>query len=236
MNRLVLVFKKQVIKEFPLTKPSMTIGRKSDNDIVIDNLAVSGHHARIDKTGSDYILTDLQSTNGTFVNNKRVVSHRLMHKDQVLIGKHTIFYLASQDASVDDKPVVTRADLDKTVMLDRSKQGGVKDNAAQPPSAKEKIGVLTSIDNSDLGEIDLTKKLTRLGKSDNSEVRLSGMLIPPTAATISKRPNGYAITFTGGNAKLKVNGEVIHESIALKDFDTIEIGSHKFQFYQKDLN
>ena len=138
--------------------------------------------------------------------------------------------------SIDDQPVVTRADLDKTIMLDKSKQSGVKENAEQSPAAKEKIGVLTSLDDSGLGEIDLTKKLTRLGKSDNSEIRLSGMLIPPTAATISKRPNGYTITFTGGNAKLKVNGEVIHESITLKDFDTIEIGSHKFQFYQKDLN
>jgi hypothetical protein len=56
-----------------------------------------------------------------------------------------------------------------------------------------------------------------------------------TAATISKRPSGYTITFTGGRTKLKVNGEVVKDSVTLKDFDTIELGSHKFQFFQKEV-
>ena len=59
MPRLILLFNKQVIKEYPFLKDSMTIGRNDDNNIIIDSLAVSGYHARIDKTGSDYILTDL---------------------------------------------------------------------------------------------------------------------------------------------------------------------------------
>ena len=67
MARLVLVFNKKVIKDCPFDKENMTIGRDEGNDIVIDNLAVSGFHARIDKTGDNYILTDLQSTNGTWV-------------------------------------------------------------------------------------------------------------------------------------------------------------------------
>jgi hypothetical protein len=56
-----------------------------------------------------------------------------------------------------------------------------------------------------------------------------------TAATISRRPSGYAISFAGGMTKLKVNGAVIKESVPLNDFDTIEIGSYKFQFYQKEV-
>jgi len=85
-----------------------------------------------------------------------------------------------------------------------------------------------------LGEIELIKKLTRIGKAGTSEIRLSGMMMGATAATISKRPSGYTIAFTGGRTKLKVNGQVVQDSVPLKDFDTIEIGSHKFQFYQKE--
>ena len=81
-----------------------------------------------------------------------------------------------------------------------------------------------------MGEVELKKKLTKIGKADTSEIKLSGMLMAPTAATISRRPNGYTISFTGGMTKLKVNGETIKDSVALKDFDTIELGSYKFQF------
>ncbi len=98
---------------------------------------------------------------------------------------------------------------------------------------KEKIGVISFVDGSDQGEIQLSKKLTKIGKAETSEVRLGGLLMPSTAATISRRPNGYAITSTGAT-KVKVNNQVIKESYFLKDFDIIEIGSYKFQFYTQE--
>jgi hypothetical protein len=61
------------------------------------------------------------------------------------------------------------------------------------------------------------------------------MFMAPIAATISRRPSGYTITFTGGVTKLKVNGKVVQDSVPLKDFDTIEIGSYKSQFYHQDV-
>jgi hypothetical protein len=83
MATLILMFNKQVIKEYPLLKDSVSIGRQHDNTVVIDNLAVSGYHARIDMAGSAYILTDLQSTNGTFVNDEKIVSQKLAHGDNI---------------------------------------------------------------------------------------------------------------------------------------------------------
>ena len=62
MAKLILTFNKQLIKEYPFAKDSITMGRQDENTIVIDNLAVSGYHAKIDKVGGEYILTDLQST------------------------------------------------------------------------------------------------------------------------------------------------------------------------------
>ena len=238
MARLILTFNKQVIKEYPAQKESVTIGRNDDNTIVIDNLAVSGYHTRVDMAGSDYILTDLQSTNGTFVNNQKVVSHKLSHGDRITIGKHIILFVAAakdQAASGDNKE--GKMDMDKTMMLDTAKKREMLSKqqiVPQAAKAPEKIGVISFIDGSDLGEIGLTKKLTKIGKADTSEIKLSGMLMGATAATISRRPSGYTISFTGGMAKLKVNGETVKENIQLKDFDTIELGSYKFQFYQKD--
>jgi len=237
MARLILMFNKQVIKEYPFLKDSITIGRKDDNVIVVDNLAVSGYHARMDKTGDDYLLTDLQSTNGTFVNDKRVVSHKLSHGDNVVIGKHVILFVSADKGKAIPEENEHKLDMDKTMMLDTAKQRELlskQQGAFSGPKAPDKVGVISFIDGSNMGEFELSKKLTKVGKADTSEIKLSGMLMGATAATISRRPSGYNISFTGGMTKLKVNGEVVKDSVPLKDFDTVELGSYKFQFYLKD--
>ena len=238
MAKLILTFNKQVIREYSFDKDSIAIGRNDENTIVIDNLAVSGFHARIDKAGSDYILTDLQSTNGTFVNDEKVTSHKLAHGDNIVIGKHVILFVATESDKVEGGDKEKKLPLDRTVVLDTVKQRELlakQKVVPQAPKAPEKIGVLSFIDGSGLGDIELTKKLTKLGKADTSEIKLTGFLMPATAATISRRPSGYAISFTGGMTKLKVNGTVIKDSVQLKDFDTVELGSYKFQFYQKEV-
>ncbi|UCG63702.1 MAG: FHA domain-containing protein [Deltaproteobacteria bacterium] len=231
MARVILVFNKQVVKDYPFTKENMTIGRADENDIVIDNLAVSGYHARIDKAGDTYILTDLQSTNGTFVNDKKIVSYRLRHKDKVSIGKHLLFFALSKS----EQAKASEGELDETMVLDTARQKELLAKQAEKKGidvtgAKQKIGIVSFIDGSDQGEIQLSKKLTKIGKAETAEIRLGGLFMATTAATISRRPNGYAITATGGT-KVKVNNQVIREGQILNDFDTIEIGSYKFQFY-----
>jgi pSer/pThr/pTyr-binding forkhead associated (FHA) protein len=237
MPRLILTFNKQVIKEYPFLRDSITIGRNDDNGIIIDNLAVSSHHAKIDKVGADYIVTDLQSTNGTFVNDEKVFSHKLSHGDNIIIGKHVILFVAAEKGT-EAGAVDEKKELDRTMMLDTAKQKELlakQQVTPKVPKPPEKIGVLSFINGSDLGEIELEKKLTKIGKGDAVEIKLSGVFMGSTAATISKRPSGYTITFTGGRTKLKVNGEVVKDSVTLKDFDTIELGSHKFQFFQKEV-
>lgn len=238
MAKLILTFNKQVIRDYSFDKDGITIGRNDENTIVIDNLAVSGFHSRIDKAGSDYILTDLQSTNGTFVNDQRVSSYKLAHGDNIVVGKHILLFVGTEGERAEGEDLNKKLPLDRTVVLDTVKQRELlaKQRAApQVPKAPEKIGVLSFIDGSGLGDIELAKKLTKLGKAETSEIRLSGFLMPATAATISRRPSGYAISFTGGMTKLKVNGTVIKDSVQLKDFDTVELGSYKFQFYQKEI-
>lgn len=101
MARLILEFNQEVLKDYPFRGRSITIGRHEDNTIVLDNPRVSSYHARVDKAGSDYVLTDLQSTNGTLVNNENVFSRRLQHGDRIRIGEHFLLFVGTERAKVE---------------------------------------------------------------------------------------------------------------------------------------
>jgi len=127
MAKLILSLDGMVLREYPLTKERTTIGRKPHNDIVIDNLAVSGEHAMIMTILNDSFLEDLGSTNGTLVNGQPVKKHFLQNNDVIELGKYKLKYMAEgiqQAAS---------ADFEKTMVL-RGTPGGVAPGG--PPGAK----------------------------------------------------------------------------------------------------
>lgn len=236
MPILTLKFKKNKIAEYPMQKGrSITIGRRNNNDIVIENLAVSGHHAKIDAIGDGFVLTDLQSKNGCFVNEQLVTSHWLKHGDIVNIGKHTLVF-AYQDG--EDRPEEFGAQADQTIVMDTNQYRDMANKAAPPPSdppekKNQVTGVLSYLAGGE-GEVTLTKKLTKIGKDGASDIVVSGMGVGQTAATISIRPNGFYLSHVGGFFKAKVNSEAVKDSIQLKEFDVIELGSTKLQFFTKD--
>jgi pSer/pThr/pTyr-binding forkhead associated (FHA) protein len=93
MPILTLRFRDIKIRDYPIVPgQSLTIGRKHSNDIVIDNLAVSGSHARVESVATTFVLRDLGSTNGTFVNEQQVTLHNLRHNDVILIGTHKLIF------------------------------------------------------------------------------------------------------------------------------------------------
>lgn len=97
MPKLILKFQGVLIKEYALDKPSLTIGRKEENDICIDHMSVSGRHAKIDKvednTGGYFTVTDLNSTNGTFVNGKKITAATVLRpNDWITVGKHILYF------------------------------------------------------------------------------------------------------------------------------------------------
>ena len=92
MAKLILKFEEAVLKEIPLQRAPLVVGRSPGNDVVIDNLAVSGHHAKISLDQDHYVIEDMSSLNGTFVNNQRIRRSQLKDGDEILIGKHTLVY------------------------------------------------------------------------------------------------------------------------------------------------
>ncbi len=237
MPTITLKFKENTIAEYPINKGgTLSVGRLNDNQIVVENLAVSGHHCKIDSVGEGYLLTDLQSKNGTFVNQQRIASHWLKNGDVVTVGKHTLMF-THEGAAAAAKP--SMGDMEKTMVMDtamhremlaKSAKAGAPAGAA--PSAEggdEGAAVLTYLAGGD-GEVVLTRKLIKIGKAENNDIVVKGFLVGGTAATIAKRPAGYYLSYVGGMSKPKVNGQPVKESQQLKDYDKIEVGSVTLQF------
>src|SRR5512133_3505846 len=113
MATLYLKFKESVLEEFPLVCGSTTIGRAENNDIQIDNLAVSGNHARIIVDANTVTIEDLGSTNGTYIDGKRITRQKLIHNTIITIGKHSLVFVDA-DAALDEDE-----DDDRTVIMKR---------------------------------------------------------------------------------------------------------------------
>lgn len=113
MLKLELKFKDSVLKTIVFDKEVVTIGRHSDNDIHIDSLSVSSQHARIVKYHKKYLIEDLDSTNGTFLNKKRISKEKLADNDEITIGKHTLI----TSLKTSDKDSITPAIIDSTMKL-----------------------------------------------------------------------------------------------------------------------
>jgi pSer/pThr/pTyr-binding forkhead associated (FHA) protein len=248
MAKLNLKFENAVLKEITLSHAPATIGRLPDNTLQIDNLAVSGHHARVTWEQDHYQIEDLGSLNGTFINEERVSKARLRHCDTVKIGKHQIEFRNDGPAlftNFAEKAGPATPKLDATVMLDTKNAqdllsgksvlgiAGAADGAAAAPG-KERIGILSVVEGrSDQDHYVLTGKMTMIGKSEMASIRLKGFFAPNSAALISKRESKYFIA-PEHKVKVRINGEQLSGQRELAAGDLIEVGKLKAAFSFQD--
>ena len=238
MPRIVLKLDEEVLKELMLDKPRLTIGRKPDNDLVIDNPAVSGHHALIVSQDGAFFIEDLGSTNGTFVNDGKVQKEKLKNSDRVTVGKHVLIY---QD-DIPAPPFPPGASgPDKTRMGEPARQKepvkpvqGTMKTAAVGEKTTEKVGRLTVVlGETDQKEYELTGHLTVIGAEDTATVKLTGWFAPKNAALISLRGSAYFISMPDGAKKITVNGAAVQGQKQLEDEDIIVIAGVHLQFFLK---
>ncbi len=234
MPLLTLKFKDNVLGRYPLGRgDSLTIGRRKDNDIVIDNLAVSGHHARIDGVGDAFILVDLQSKNGTFVNERMVASHRLKHRDVISIGKHQILF------SLEQAPAAEEADplpaVDRTMVMDTpTYRSMVEKSAAAPPrdpAPRLPQGARLAFVSGGKGSLKVSGNLFTLGRDPACDLVVRGWRVGRTAATLSRRPDGWYLSYIGGWSRPRVNGRPLRAPLRLADLDVIALGGVQVQFF-----
>ncbi|MEZ5664480.1 MAG: FHA domain-containing protein [Burkholderiaceae bacterium] len=208
MPKMIVSIDGVVIKEVQLTKDRTTLGRRPYNDIVIDNLAVSGEHAVLQMSGADVFLEDLNSTNGTYVNGKAIKKQQLQNGDTVEIGKYKIKFI--HDGSTDSQ--------EKTMVINTAQAGstGEAADAAGPAAIRVMSGAAAG------REVPLVKIVTTIGKP--------GVAV----AAITKRPHGYVVALVEGANKPTVNGTPLgSEPVQLRHGDVIELAGTQMQFVQQ---
>jgi hypothetical protein len=234
MAKLILSMDGLVLKEIQLNQERLSIGRKPQNDIQIDNLAISGEHAVVVTILADSFLEDLNSTNGTLVNGQPIKKHFLRNNDVIELGKYKLKYMADLQTGV------AASDFEKntairsgTLKLPSSElhlappenitRSGVGISSAAKPPAPVLAAAIQLLNGPNAGkELDLTKTLTTLGKP--------GLQV----AVIAKRPHGYFITHVEGQQFPVVNGKSLDaQAVALSDHDVIEIAGIKMEFFLK---
>ena len=235
MAKIILSFNGTPIKEFELDQEIMTIGRKPDNDIHVDNLAVSGTHAKILTILNDSFIEDLSSTNGTIINGNKITKHALSNGDKITIGKHMLEYIneaAEADEGEFEKTMIIRPDanekvsaedkgkLEKSIGKIASELASAGAAGSDAPAAAH-LQLLTGTNSGK--ELKLTKILTTLGKP--------GVQV----AAITRRPLGYFLIVVDagkeGKRPLVNDKEVGTQAHPLMDSDVIEVAGVKMGFY-----
>lgn len=241
MARLALSLDGQVLAEYNMNKERYTIGRLPDNDIRIDNPAVSGHHSLIINILNDSFLEDLNSTNGTYVNGKLIKKHALQHGDVITVGHHQLRFVDQQDGETEQD------EFEKTMVIAPSQQSKedirrvgqavqqveqVAANlapVARPVSPDQPVALpkakLQVLSGAFAGrELELTKALTTLGRP--------GVQV----AAITRRAEGYFIVHVDSGKEgdfPHVNGSPIgQQARRLRDNDVIQLAGVKMGFFE----
>jgi pyruvate/2-oxoglutarate dehydrogenase complex dihydrolipoamide acyltransferase (E2) component len=215
-----------VLAEYNMSKERYTVGRLPDNDIRIDNAAVSGHHALVINILNDSFLEDLNSTNGTYVNGKIIKKHALQHGDVITVGHHALRFVESEA----DEPA---DEFEKTMVIGPREAARLKIPVAAAPAAvahaypngtlpKARLQVLSG---QFAGrELELVKTLTTLGRP--------GVQV----AAITRRADGYYIVHVEssheGDFPL-VNGVATGpQARRLYDNDVVQLAGVKMGFFE----
>jgi FHA domain len=218
MPKMIVSIDGVVIKEVQLTKDRTTLGRRPYNDIVIDNLAVSGEHAVLQMMGNEVFLEDLNSTNGTYINGKAVKKQQLQNNDTVEIGKYKIKFANEAAGAAFDKTMVIKGGM----MPGPGASSSVNTTAVPLTAEGVPSAAIKVLSGAAAGrEVALIKVVTTIGKP--------GVAV----AAITKRPHGFVVAHVEGGARPTLNGAAIGaEPITLKNGDVLELAGTQMQFVQ----
>ena len=217
MPRMIVSIDSVVIKEVELTKERTTLGRRPYNDIVIDNLAVSGEHAVIHMADDGVEIEDVGSTNGTYVNAKAVTRQELRNGDIIEVGKYKIRFLQEAEGENFEKTMLFKPGMVPPSMVAPRAAAAATPQAAVPLSA-----VIRVMSGAAAGrEVALSKVVTTIGKP--------GVAV----ASITKRHQGHVLAHVEGPDRPLLNGTPMGEApVSLKHGDRITLAGTEMQFEQ----
>jgi FHA domain len=218
MAKIIVSLDDNLIKIVPLNKDRMTLGRRPYNDIVVDNLAVSGEHAALQVIGHDYFIEDLNSTNGTYINEQKIKRQILKNGDTIEIGKYAIKYVqdgaTSQSAALN--PVSASLNVNDEKLIEEKKPLFEQTKFAEAYVA---IKILSGASTGK--ELPLVKIVTTIGKPGEAVI------------AITKRPKSYMVAHVEGATRPSLNGVSFGiDAVPLKNGDLFELAGTAMQFIQ----
>lgn len=232
MAVLVLRYRDRVLARFPIGMgDTFFIGREEGSDIVIDNLAVSFRHAKIEAIGDDFLLIDLKSENGIFVNGEPIRAHWLEDGDAITIGKHTISFQNPRRQAPIDAPlpsIVETMPMDTAAFREllRRNRRPLPRRPGREPSPFPLLTVLRG----PRREVRLTDRPFRIGADPAADLVIRGWFVPPLAAVISREEDGWHLTPAARWPRVRVNGETLRAPRRLLRLDVITIGRLALQY------
>ncbi len=216
-------------KEIEVSRTPFTIGRKYDNDLCLEDIAVSGHHARIAKVQEVLFLEDLTSTNGTFVNEQKIDRRQLQDADSIRIGTHRLIFRGNQLTQADSPPAGDLLIADKTMVVSESFVG-------ERPAPEQRIGLVEILSGkTDQPQYRLTKHVSLIGAQDDAVITLTGWFAPKTAAVISRRGDRYVVSPTESGKRILVNGRPVQGEHTLRNGDVVEVAGITMRFLVRGL-
>jgi len=216
-------------RECDIARTPFTIGRKQDNDLSLEDLAVSAHHARIVKVQEVLFLEDLNSTNGTFVNEQKIDRRQLQDADSIRLGAHRLIFRERQAAVAEPGPTGEMLVADKTMVVSRQSGG-----EASPSECKVGLVEILSGKTSQ-SQYQLTKHVSLIGAQDDAVITLTGWFAPKTAAMISRRGDGYVVSQTESGKRILVNGRPVQGEHKLRNGDVVEVAGITMRFLMREI-
>jgi pSer/pThr/pTyr-binding forkhead associated (FHA) protein len=218
MAKIIVSLDDNLIKVVPLNKDRMTLGRRPYNDIVVDNLAVSGEHAALQVIGHDYFIEDLNSTNGTYINEQKIKRQILKNGDTIEIGKYAIRYV--QDGANSSSAASNKANA--SINTDDEKPVEEKKPLFEQTKFAEAYVAIKILSGASTGkELPLVKIVTTIGKPGEAVI------------AITKRPKSYMVAHVEGATRPSVNGVSFGiDAVPLKNGDLFELAGTAMQFIQ----
>lgn len=218
MAKIIVSLDDNLIKVVPLNKDRMTLGRRPYNDIVVDNLAVSGEHAALQVIGKDYFIEDLNSTNGTFINEQKVKRQILKNGDTIEIGKYSIKYVLD---GVNSQTSTSASDFESFNHDEELTAEEKKPLFEQTKFAEAYVAIKILSGASTGKELPLVKVVTTIGKPGEAVI------------AITKRPKSYMVAHVEGATRPSLNGVSFGiDAVPLKNGDLFELAGTAMQFIQ----
>ena len=227
MPEIIVKYADKVIERVVTEKERISIGRTSDNDIILDNRGVSRKHAQIEFSDKGALIIDNDSLNGTFVNHRKVNESFLQDHDTITIGKFDLLYYT------ESQPARKMSDMDGTMVLNTRKQKELVDQDTEDKEVAAAAGgtVLLALDGTEKKKFRIAGDTTTLGKSGFANVQVKGFWVSKLQAKIIREGESFSIMNIGHGGKTKVNGETVNAT-TLKNGDIIEVGKSVFRFIE----